>query len=568
MIQLAPTQMPGVRVGLALFLASLAPTHHLDPILASRTSSGPGLSAPYAPLWQEIRGTDRLLKALGQWLPRLMGDLGNVNLSKNPEFSELLGDLHIAWNRREEDRRRIQEGLLDLQGGLLAKLASLPLDTRPSRGERTALKALDQALAGQMDHEARRWLANETLLLEEQQPAVRRAAAARLLAADYRRSQGVGGAPLLPLLHAAKSTDPLVRTTALAALEGTNDDTVHLFFLRELERALVPANEKESPNLATRHLESHFSKVELEVESRAAKPINHFCRRLLPAEDWRVALVALEVSKGLPRVWAMPPLIEALGVWKERMETEGGGRRVAYALADELRERTGRALGLHPDRWQKLWKAVQAGDLTLEDGAAQARAVSSAAFFGLRPDTDRVTFVLDRSGSMDTAFGRTTQAGAKNRPGWSRYREAVEQLLHFVESLGEKAKFNVVLFDGNSSIWRSKLQEATPQSLKAVRTWLLRRKPDGGTNLREGVMRALHVGRAGEPDMRKLEADTIIVLCDGQTNSGSGWVRPFLERTQAHTRLMFHAVQIGGAGDGTLKLLSEGTGGQLVLVEE
>ena len=56
----------------------------------------------------------------------------------------------------------------------------------------------------------------------------------------------------------------------------------------------------------------------------------------------------------------------------------------------------------------------------------------------------------------------------------------------------------------------------------------------------------------------------MIVLCDGETAEGPGWVKSFLERVNALARICFHGVQIGGGGDGTLELLAQGSGGEFV----
>ena len=70
----------------------------------------------------------------------------------------------------------------------------------------------------------------------------------------------------------------------------------------------------------------------------------------------------------------------------------------------------------------------------------------------------------------------------------------------------------------------------------------------------------------GDPDMERLEADTIVVLCDGETERGPRWVQPTLERVLPHHPLVFHCVLLGGRGDGTLRALAEGSGGSYLRV--
>jgi hypothetical protein len=77
----------------------------------------------------------------------------------------------------------------------------------------------------------------------------------------------------------------------------------------------------------------------------------------------------------------------------------------------------------------------------------------------------------------------------------------------------------------------------------------------------------MEVDSRGRLNLAALEADTVIVLCDGATSEGAGWVRPLLRRVNDQARLVFHTVQLGESGDGTLQLLAEETGGEFVRVD-
>ena len=117
------------------------------------------------------------------------------------------------------------------------------------------------------------------------------------------------------------------------------------------------------------------------------------------------------------------------------------------------------------DRWNRWWQAVQSGQVTLpEEDEDGADSYSSAAFFGLRPITDKVVFIVDRSGSMQGSFGSG---------GRSRYEEAVDQLLRFLKTSGPRTSFDIVLFNDGAKRWRNKPNKATPANLEHVRRWLL-----------------------------------------------------------------------------------------------
>lgn len=90
----------------------------------------------------------------------------------------------------------------------------------------------------------------------------------------------------------------------------------------------------------------------------------------------------------------------------------------------------------------------------------------------------------------------------------------------------------------------------------------------GGTVLSPAIHEALRLGPKGQVNLEELEIDTVIVLCDGETQDGPTWVTPLLEAIGEETAVRFHGVQIGGFGDGTLQQLADLTGGRFLRVVE
>ena len=189
---------------------------------------------------------------------------------------------------------------------------------------------------------------------------------------------------------------------------------------------------------------------------------------------------------------------------------------------------------------------------------------SQASFFGLKPASDRVVLVLDRSGSMGHPFPRDPIP--EGREEWSRFREALSQLEIYLEGLGPEALFNVVVFEERARIWKSRMQPATRAHLREVRSWVLKHPPGGGTNLRNALFKALVMDAKGHPTEASREVDTLVVLCDGKTEEGPDWTRRFLEQLGPTYRWIIHGVQIGQEGDGSLEQLTQGTGGDFVRV--
>lgn len=393
------------------------------------------------------------------------------------------------------------------------------------------------------------WLVLEVLARGEAQPLDRRVAACEVLARDQRPQT------LLALFSATRSEAPELLDAAVAALAGRDLPEVHT----RLIELLAQADAGRRP-VWRDAIEAHFEAVSLdEAPEGLVERVRAYVAGALASGDWRKASRAVSIAHALPHEVAFPTLILGMQAWLALAEDpERPTRRVLGEIEAELRRRSGRKLGLHPERWQTLFEAFQRGEIQLVGARDATNHITEAGFFGLRPVTDRVVLVLDRSGSMGGAFGTSRQH--------SKLDEAAEQIVRFLEQLGPATRFGAVVFSQGATRWRSRLRPATPKNLQSVRSWVLTLGAEGGTELREGVELAMHLDAKGQVDLEKLEADTVIVLCDGATAEGPGWVLPLLRRVNDEARLVFHAVQIGAGGDGTLELLCEATGGEFVRV--
>ena len=351
------------------------------------------------------------------------------------------------------------------------------------------------------------------------------------------------------LLAVSQDPDAFVAQEAQRALVGWDDPRVHLLFLDLVDR-------RQAVRLAVQHLEA----TEEDLGPVLLDRLRGIVGRLILSEDWRDAARALDLVGVLDTERAVPLLIEALTAWGRRAEAGTGSRRIIEEIVIELRRLSGRNLGREPERWHRWWSDVLRGAVLLPE-AAQARGepMTQATFFGLRLASDRVLFLVDRSGSMEETFGTG---------GETRYEEAIDQLFVFLKSAGPSTRFGLALFHDKGALWRSgRLVEATPPARKQARRWLSTQSPGGGTELRRGLLKALGCDRDGRINPERLEADTLVVLCDGATAQGPGWVTDWIGRTGEDLQLVIHGVQIGAFGDGTLEALAHGTGGQFVRIQ-
>lgn len=387
-------------------------------------------------------------------------------------------------------------------------------------------------------------------------PLGRRAAACEVLAGSPT------GTATLALLATTRPAPPELEVppelldAAVSALAGRESDGVHLRLIY-----LLGAADAGSVRMHRSLLEKHFRSIRLEKEdTRVSSSVEAHVLPALASTDWRRASRAVAVSRCLPDERALPILIDALEDWLARADDPARPvRRVQGELASELERRSGRRYGPRPERWRALLEGWRRGETPLAGESGAPLHPTESGFFGLRPSTDRVTFLLDCSGSMEARFGSAR--------GPSRLEEAAGQMRTLLEQLGPRTRFNVVVFADGARRWRETLAPAEEDALRAATRFVLRTGAGGGTRLQEGVRLALHLGEDGRPDLEALEADTVIVLCDGGTQEGPGWIAPFLQEANEDARVVFHAVQLGQGGDGALEALCAGSGGEFVRVD-
>lgn len=385
------------------------------------------------------------------------------------------------------------------------------------------------------------WIA-ESILSSDQGPQEPRLVAAKLLQGKRERSTRQA------LMFTARTSVLELRQAALEALVGWDDPVVSHFFLESM------AEEGHGLQYLTRH----FASFNMRLHPRVERPLLELCRKLYRSSEWRDAARAGHLIRCLASPKAVPVLLDALVVWEHRMGSKSGSKRILWEVCGELRQRSGRALKPEPELWQKWWQEVESGAQKLpEQLAEEGIEVSQSGFYGLQALTDRVLFVIDRSGSMLDPIG--TDQG-------TRYEEAVGQFVDYMHASGPETRFSVVLFSDEARVYSRVLRKASSRNVAAARRWLEQNGPEGGTYLHHGLSVALELGPGGQLSPQKVEADTLIVLCDGRTSEGPGWVEPWLRRWNDEAQLVFQCVEIGNSGDGTLEALAGLSGGDYVRV--
>jgi hypothetical protein len=539
---------------LSLLLSSI-------PLFAPRVPCAPSDPPPAAPL-QAPRG-DPTVEELARWTARFTPQNAVISSADFSKLEALVADARMLQVSSPERRHEVVLALLDLA-------ALQPPDAPPpdpslmmfgppqrERASQLGVDALHRALDTDRSGELCEWIASGILA----QPKLHSSARLRALLHVLRKRYEP--ATLLAVMNLATCDDRTLRDDSMAALVGWKDDGVHRFLLQQLEK--YRADPKWiNPGAVL----AHFAGVKLAPASDVAATARDCALRGLAGSNWRDAVRSLKLTASIDDQLAVPMLLACWTQWIARRETGHGSRRVEGQIWTALKQRTGASIGESPERWATWWKTAQAG----QGGASQepeAGTVTRAAFFGLHPLTDRVVFVIDRSGSMSSSIGTVaggTAAGGKAVE-VTRYREALRQMLAFLAALGPSTKFRIVLFESSLHVWNEKLQPATKANLDSAERWCAKQQPEGGTMLRSAIEDVLRIGPDDSLDLARIEEDTVIVLCDGETTEGPQWVEPLLARINGDACMEFDCVQIGSAGDGTLQKLAALSGGQCVRVD-
>ncbi len=183
-------------------------------------------------------------------------------------------------------------------------------------------------------------------------------------------------------------------------------------------------------------------------------------------------------------------------------------RRIAADIVDGLRAVSGLRHGANARPWQAWLDTLPDGPDRLT-AANAAEAPSSAAeeertttFVGHAVRSDRVTFVIDMSGSMWTVAN-----------GESRKARVERELRKALEGLPPTARFNVLPFHDTPWPWSNGLVDATPANIAEALKAFERNTTRGKGDIWGAFMRALE-----DP-----EVDTLVLLSDGAPSGGERW---------------------------------------------
>ena len=274
-----------------------------------------------------------------------------------------------------------------------------------------------------------------------------------------------------------------------------------------------------------------------------------FLLDLLDDGTWQVRLAAVQALGRARAKVSVPVLIDGL-------ESEKKGR-IRSAIADTLFRITGENFYAIVNLWRKWWKEHGEGFEVPDEVPTLPPASRGTGFYGVPVESDRIIFVLDQSGSMDSSMAGLLGGDKKPDDAKTDFERAVEETLSVVKSLDAEARVNVILFETTIHPWQKRLVKMTKSAKAALERYLRAKHPTGTTNLYDALEMALQTK----------DVDTIYLLSDGSPSCGkyveAEDILAEVEKLNRTRRIAIHCIALG-FDTGLLQALADRNGGSYV----
>jgi len=267
--------------------------------------------------------------------------------------------------------------------------------------------------------------------------------------------------------------------------------------------------------------------------------------QLLADSDLRVRSEAIRAVAARRRASSIEALIG-------RLDEERG--KLGLEVQWTLRMLTGLDHGARAARWRAWWAAEGATfelpTLEVAQEAERARKTrrdensTKASFYGLQVLSNRLSFVIDISGSMRE----------KAYAGKTRIEIAKEELTKVVESLQGDDHFNLIAFNGGVGDWERALVPGDPKNRASAQSYVTGLRAAGGTAIFDALARAFE----------DKNVDTIYFLSDGDPSTGlivdATLIRSEVARWNSARHVTIHCIAVG-QDRALLRGLAEDSGG-------
>ena len=259
--------------------------------------------------------------------------------------------------------------------------------------------------------------------------------------------------------------------------------------------------------------------------------------------EWAVVLRAAQIAEARELHRAVPHLINALG---------RASPRVGEGIGKALRTLTKENFEPYVDVWSKWWdehKDEFEKDVAVKQGKAPEFA--KVHFYGVEIKSDRVLFIIDKSGSMkhptknDNPLERwkppPTVTGPNQPPppppppeeilSGPKIDVAKHELKKAIERLPKDYTFNIICFNHAAEYWQKTMVKANEKNKENAYEWIRALKPHGSTYIDGALRMGFQIAGLINFDKRypEIAVDTMVLLSDGAPTDNSFPVSKLME---------------------------------------
>lgn len=293
---------------------------------------------------------------------------------------------------------------------------------------------------------------------------------------------------------------------------------------------------------------------------------------------WRTDMDLLDLVEAFPHKSAIPKLIEALDL--NIKSPDALVSAVNKKASPLLRQRAGQLLRAmtgalvpieDPQGWRDFWAKEQKNIVVPEMLAKPDPNGTSVKFFGVPVTGTSIAFLIDTSGSMDSApAGKGPITGLRRtRQARTRLEAAKEQLVLASQVMEPESQYYLLTFADQAKNWTRTPIRPDRRSTRSLTGLLSRLNARGGTNLYAGLITALETEGRTYGDKALPKIDELFILSDGDPTAGevrdTETICELVKQANKYAKIRINAVFTGsGKGAALLKRLAEENGGVFV----
>ena len=272
-------------------------------------------------------------------------------------------------------------------------------------------------------------------------------------------------------------------------------------------------------------------------------------------KDWRVRVSAIETTQLIRDKRCITELID-------RLTDEQG--RLKLDILITLKDLTDKEIGLNIKDWKNWWDSNKDTFQPIERKDSKPRDskqvipqnVTAAQFYNVPILSNRVSFILDLSGSMRyKAEGDEKNKNADT----TKLDIAKKEMIKTIEKFDNKTFFNIILlgsdedsnYDKKQKIWKVTLMQAIPQNKQDAIGFINKQKAKGWTNIYDAI----------EYAFEDENVDTTFLLSDGGASKGkfvyTNDILYHIKKMNKFRKIMINTIETEATNNDNRRLMRE-----------